>query len=78
MCYVKDKKKFNFIRCDEREEKYIHEGFQSFARKQSFCIRPGPPYSSEVNGVAQRYNHILLMNKSRYLLMIQKFQRLLV
>lgn len=58
-------KKVKKVRCDNGRE-YLNRRFYKFAREKGFRIRPGPPRTSQLNGVAERYNRTI-MNRARCL-----------
>lgn len=54
------------IRCDNGRE-YLNKEFYGLAKREGIYIRPSPPYTHELNGVAERYNRTI-MNRARCLL----------
>ncbi|KAK9688540.1 hypothetical protein QE152_g35275 [Popillia japonica] len=59
-------KKVKEIRCDNGRE-YLNKDFYELAKREGIYIRPSPPYTHELNGVAERYNRTI-MNRARCLL----------
>ncbi|CAG7717892.1 unnamed protein product, partial [Allacma fusca] len=55
-------KKIKYLRCDNGRE-YINKHFYYFAKEKGFKIQKVPPYTQALNGVAERYNQII-MNRS--------------
>lgn len=54
------------IRCDNGKE-YLNKDFFKLAKVEGIYLKPGPAYTHELNGVAERYNRTI-MNRARCLL----------
>lgn len=65
--------KIKEIRCDNGRE-YINKDFYSFAKREGIYLRASPPYTHELNGVAERYNRTI-MNRARCLLAEAKIDK---
>lgn len=59
-------KKIKEIHCDNGTE-YINKRFLDLAKKEGIYIRPCPPYTHQLNGVAERYNRTI-MDRARCLI----------
>lgn len=66
-------KRVKEIRCDNGRE-YINKDFYNFAKQEGIYLKPGPSYTHELNGVAERYNKTIL-DRARCLLSEAKIDK---
>ena len=59
-------KRIREIHCDNGTE-YINKDYFNLAKKKGIYLRPCPPYTHQLNGVAERYNRTI-MDRARCLL----------
>ncbi|RVE41307.1 hypothetical protein evm_014045 [Chilo suppressalis] len=69
----KTEKNIKEIRCDNGKE-YINKDFFKLCKQEGIYLNPAPPYTHELNGVAERYNRTI-MDRARCLLQEAKLDK---
>lgn len=66
-------KRVKEIRCDRGRE-YLNRDFYNFAKENGIFLNPGPAYTHELNGTAERYNRTI-MDRARCLMTEAKLDK---
>lgn len=59
MFKIKRGKRIKELRCDNGTE-YLNQNFYKFAKEEGIYIKPAPPYTHQLNGVAERFNRTIM------------------
>lgn len=66
-------KRVKEMRCDNGRE-YLNRDFYTFAKQEGIYIKPGPAYTHQLNGVAERFNRTV-MDRARCLMSEAKLNK---
>lgn len=66
-------KRVKEMRCDNGRE-YLNRDFYTFAKQEGIYIKPGPAYTHQLNGVAERFNRTI-MDRARCLMSEAKLNK---